>query len=241
MNGYNYEAIEEEEESKEEYEFDYKEEYEFDYKEEMKDEKKTDDELNSFSFLFEKIMKDISLLTQTKNVSCKIYLNCENIENTYIIHEIDIHLKYQMESKIDIYYNVFHLSEKVQLFTSLKFEYENKEKLIHFIFDIFWSYKLCPECLSLIENKNELCYDCTFHKMRQQYGLLKKYIHEHHKCMICQEHVYNTKLQCGHYIHHTCLLQLHSYQWFYETIDIKCGLCRQNLTEYDKHKYFYIK
>jgi hypothetical protein len=210
-------------------------------KENEEDEKKDETEYDSFSFLLENLMKSISSLTQYNHVSCKIYMNCENIENTFLMNEIEVHLKSQMESSIDIYYNVFRLSEKMELLTTLKFQFENKEKLIDFIFEILWSYKLCPECLNIIKNKDELCYDCTFHKMRQQYGLLKKYINEHYKCMICQENVYNTKLQCGHYIHHTCLLQLHSHKWFSDNIQMKCGICRQYLTESDKYKYFLIK
>ena len=56
--------------------------------------------------------------------------------------------------------------------------------------------------------------------------------------MICQESVYDTRLKCGHWLHHTCLLQLNSERWFDDMIDIKCPICRQHLTDSDKNRFF---
>ena len=168
----------------------------------------------------------------------KIGMQCTDVEHTFMVR--DLKLVSQEEDKaweLTVYYNVFHFSRHEEFTCVLEMPATLR---IDAIFDVFWSYKLCPECLTLIKKNDDVCEDCTFHKMRQQYGMRKGFLEEHHTCMICQEQVYHTKLQCGHAIHHTCVLGLNPRRWYTASdgMDIRCPLCRKMLTDYDKNRFF---
>lgn len=186
-------------------------------------------------------MKDIieKMIVVDYNIKFKLYVQCENIENTYMITEIVVESMPLSDTIIaNYYYNVYHYSTD-ELYIKKIFMKNEIEKVIEFFFELCWNYKLCPECIHLINKENSLCENCMFHKLRQEYGIKKGYKISHESCMICKDVVYNTQLACGHYIHQTCLLQLNPKKWFEKNIEIKCGICRQSITEYDINKYFY--
>lgn len=168
----------------------------------------------------------------------KIGMQCTDVDNTFVARDLKlVSQDGERAWELTVYYNVFHHSKHEEFNAVLEIPATSK---IDAIFDIFWSYKLCPECLTLIKKNDDVCEDCTFHKMRQQYGMQKKFITEHHVCMICQEAVYHTRLQCGHAMHHACILGLNPHKWYSpaESSDIRCPACRQPFTDSDKNRFF---
>lgn len=204
-------------------------------------------EIHTFQKLIESICD--SILKSEHNVHLYLPMKCEDMNHTFLVNEILFRYdKLETLVHLDIYYNVFHTMKKQEfIFTYTMEKIELTEKVVEFIFSIFFHYKLCVECLKLIKDEGELCSICTLHKYRNVYAKEKGWLNEQSSnCSICCCPVYNTKLQCGHYIHHTCLIQLLPFQWYYpsdiQTIKkLKCPLCRQSLTEYDLNRYFRCK
>lgn len=168
----------------------------------------------------------------------KIGMLCTDVDNTFVARDLKL-VSHDGERawELTVYYNVFHHSKHEEFTAVLEIPATSK---IEAIFDVFWSYKLCPECLVLVKKNDDVCEDCTFHKMRQQYGMQKKFITEHHVCMICQDPVYHTRLQCGHPMHHTCILGLNPHKWYTpaDPGNILCPACRQPFTDSDKNRFF---
>jgi hypothetical protein len=51
-----------------------------------------------------------------------------------------------------------------------------------------------------------------------EYGFIHKYIDSFPTCCICLEHVYKSKLMCGHYVHKTCLIKTNPKKYFNSSI-----------------------
>lgn len=207
-------------------------------------------ELRSYTELVEKLLETISSKQENADddededdgttTIIKLDVNCRDVEDTFTVRDIKIiQQPDEKNTEVIIHYNVFHLGKEND---ELKAEIDIPESAnkVDAIFDIFWKYKLCPECLHLIHNDRELCEDCIFHKMRQQYGIKQGYITEFNSCPICQENVYHTRLQCGHYIHHTCLINLNPFKYFRRCDDIKCPVCRRAISHADKNRFFIL-
>lgn len=175
----------------------------------------------------------------TATTIIKLEVSCKDVDDTFTVR--DIKMIQNPDDKcleITVYYTVCHLTKDDELKATI--QVQDTTDRVDAIFELFWNYKLCPECLLLIKKDKEVCEDCMFHKMRQQYGLKKAYITELPSCSICQEKVYHTRLQCGHYIHHTCLLKLNPFKYFRRCEDIKCPVCRRALTHSDKNRFFVL-
>lgn len=192
-------------------------------------------EFTSYSEIIDKLIDSIDSSDSTTLTLIKIGIQCVDVEHTFIVRDISLVNVSDDSIEFKIYYNVFHYTKDVEFCSVMEVENESK---VDFIFSLFWNYKLCCECLELIKKEEELCENCMFHKMRQQYGLYKGYIESYDTCVICQEDVYHCKLQCGHHIHHLCLLKLHNQMWYDSHCDIKCPVCRKELTECDKNRFF---
>lgn len=169
----------------------------------------------------------------------KLEINCRDVEDTFTVHDIKMIQRTDEKClEMTVYYTVCRLSKDDELKVTVQLP-DTTDK-VDVIFELFWNYKLCPECLLLVKKEKDVCEDCMFHKMRQQYGLKKGYISELHTCCICQDPVYHTRLQCNHYVHHTCLLKLNPYKYFRRCEDIKCPICRRPLTQSDKNRFFIV-
>lgn len=205
-------------------------------------------ELTSYSELVQRLLENISKRENEENdendhgttTIIKLDINCRDVEDTFTVRDIKIIQNNEEKStEIIIYYCVLGLGKDD---TELKatIEVSEEENKIDAIFEIFWKYKLCPECLHLIKKTREVCEDCIFHKMRQQYGLKHGYIDEFTTCPVCRENVYHTRLQCGHFIHHTCLVNLNPFKYFRRCEDIKCPVCRRPISHSDKNRFFIL-
>jgi hypothetical protein len=178
---------------------------------------------------------------------------CENIAKTFQVHYLTFHVTASFEQKIEysieVNYSVFKLPEEV-VFTHTLGPYETPDLLMTSFLQLFWTMRECVECLAhLCPEDNRLCSDCIHHKIRDQFGIRMGYKACHEKCPICLDDVYNNRLQCGHYIHKACLIQLYPYSW-YKMIDeddfeddivrkmLCCPLCRSSLTVTDKQIFF---
>lgn len=202
---------------------------------------------------FQKIIETIYENLLSANSSIHIYLpiKCEDVQHTFITNEaLFKHNRLLHVIDVEIFYSVFHISKKKEFTFSISFplDPETPNQIIEWFFSIYHKYKLCPECLKLIKNDEDLCTTCSFHKMRNEFAIQKKWADVNTiggNCCICCSPVYNTKLKCGHYFHHVCIIQLSPFQWFNnestETKKLKCPMCRTMLTEYDINRYFRFK
>lgn len=201
---------------------------------------------------FRKIIQAIydNLLSAHTNIHIYLPVKCEDVQHTFLTTEaLFKHDRLLNSIDVEVFYNVFHLSKKKEFSTSTTFPVgpQSTEKIVEYLFGLYYKYKLCPECLKLVEGDQELCNTCSFHKMRNTFAVEKKWVGADSiaDCCICCNPVYNTKLKCGHYLHHTCIIQLSPYQWFNtESNDLrklKCPMCRTALTEYDINRYFRCK
>lgn len=206
-------------------------------------------ELKSYTELVERLLDTISSDNENQDTDddddgtttiIKLDVNCRDVEDTFTVRDIKI-IQNPEEKHVEIliYYTVFHLGKDDNELKA-RIEVPDSSSKIDAIFDIFWKFKLCPECLHLIRNDKEVCEDCVFHKMRQQFGMKKGYITEFTKCPVCQENVYHTRLQCGHFIHHTCLINLNPHKYFRRCEDIKCPVCRRHISHSDKNRFFIL-
>lgn len=173
------------------------------------------------------------------NIRLCLTVYCENIFHEFVIREIEI--KYDTTEIVMVYYyyNIFHMSKNDSCHKKFFLKTEIR-KIFDELFEMSWKYRLCMECTSLIPKENGLCSKCIYHKYRQEYGIKKGIISEHNTCMICHENVYNTRLECGHSIHHKCLIRLNPNKWYDKNLNIKCCICRQTLSDTDVHKYFLL-
>lgn len=207
------------------------------------------DEISTFKKMIEVICENI--IKSDTNVHLYLPMKCEDIQHTFIVNEIIFRYDKNEETvSLDLFYSVFGITKNKEFVHTHNLEPNDlSESVVDIIFGFFYNYKLCPECLRLIEKSNELCSRCSYHKIRNVFGITKKWEKDrtspYENCSICCHPVYNTKLQCGHYIHHTCVIQMSPFQWFYgelvETRRLKCPLCRKMLTEYDINRYFRCK
>lgn len=208
-------------------------------------------ELRSYTELVERLLETISSDQQQSEMGddeedddgtttiIKLDVNCRDVEDTFTVRDIKIvQNPDEKVAEVTIYYTVCHLGKDDEL--KAQIEIPDSVSKIEAIFDIFWKYKLCPECLQLIKKEREVCENCVFHKMRQQFGMKKGYISEFNTCPVCQENVYHTRLQCGHFIHHTCLINLNPFKNFRRCEDIKCPVCRRVLSHADKNRFFIL-
>lgn len=195
-------------------------------------------ELESYEELINRLIESIG---NENDVKVKLDMGCMDIDGVFKINEVCFEMGEEPDTiLIVIRYNVIHCYKDAEIESDIEIESSDKNKADK-VFELLWKYKPCPECLFLISKTEDVCKTCLFHKMRQQYGILKEYITNIETCMICQENVYDTKLKCGHWIHHTCLIKMNPERWFDETIELKCPLCREKLTDEDINRYFLTK
>lgn len=202
---------------------------------------------------FKKIIQAIydNLLSTNSSIHVYLPLKCEDVQHTFITTEVLFkHDRLLHLIDIQVFYSVFHISKKKEfsISTTIPIETQTPDKIMEYLFSLYYKYKLCPECLKLIEDDQDLCTTCSFHKMRNNFAVENKWVERDSiggNCCICCNPVYNTKLKCGHYLHHICVIQLSPFQWF-NTDDsdmkkLKCPMCRTILTEYDINRYFRCK
>lgn len=210
----------------------------------------TDWSIDSFRQMIRGIHR---LITQSdSNIHVYLPLKCQDIRHSFVTNEALFRYERAVDSlTVEIFYQVFHTAKKKEFththsFLSVSDINNLVDQLVDFIIGIYFKRVLCPECLKLIDSADELCHYCSFHKLRNEYAIERQWMTDgidmNADCCICQNPVYNTRLKCGHPIHHTCLIQLSPFQWFYsdttETRKLKCPMCRQPLTEYDINRYF---
>jgi hypothetical protein len=227
------------------------------YDEGREEEDDTSTELESYTDIIEQLFQGIKDATTTLNTDqhgisvmsennvtmhttaiIKLTIKCNDVENTFLTNEIRICPSDEDEDVVEItvFYYVYHLSQDDEFSTTIEVAQDTCKA--DAIFEILWNYKLCPECLKLVKKTEEVCGDCLYHKMRQQYGLKKQFIETLDTCTICQDPVYNNKLQCGHSIHRSCILGLNTKTWYDKTVCIQCPVCRKELSAHDKNRFF---
>lgn len=211
------------------------------------------DEMSKFKKLIETVCETV--VQSDTNVHLYLPMKCEDMNHTFLVNEILF--RYEKAEEIvhmDVFYSVFHLVKKKEfIYTQGLDPDEMKKDVLELIFRLFYHYKLCPECLRLVErDTTELCEGCSFRRLRNVFGADRGWLKEndgvqeaYENCFICCHPVYHTRLQCGHYVHHTCLVEMLPCQWFSGEIGdmkkLRCAVCRKPLTEYDVNRYFRCK
>ena len=197
-------------------------------------------ELESYEKLIDSLTEKLFTDNSEDVVQVQLDLGCMNADDTYKINRVSFETGEEEGTiMLIIYYNVIHCSRDDMISDiEINIKEHNRTEMV---FELLWNYKLCPECLFLIKKEEDVCKTCLFHKIRQQYGIRKGYITEIETCMICQEPVYNTRLHCGHWVHRTCIIQLNTGRWYDESLELKCPMCRQDLTEQDEEQFFIIQ
>lgn len=118
------------------------------------------------------------------------------------------------------------------------YDMENVEECVHQLFRFLWEYDLCMECLYMIPKDQKLCGGCCASKLMWEWGLQNGKASTVEKCAICLEDVYSSKLSCGHRFHKTCFINLNTKEWFDEDVEIRCPICRKEISDRDKLSYF---
>jgi hypothetical protein len=196
------------------------------------DDDETEDAYSELSQYFQTIRE---ILHKVPGILVKVSMQCSNVTNTFRLREVKL-LHQDNELTLTILYSVYK-ANKNHILSSTR-ECGADALPMDVVFDALWKYVLCPECLDLMPSSMDVCRACQIHKIRQLYGVQKGYITEHATCMICHELVYHTRLQCGHAVHHTCVLNLNDHQWYTPSLSLPCPLCRQPMTEHDKNRFF---
>ena len=191
---------------------------------------------NIFTYYHEKFEKDFTLNSQMSNIS-KIYdIECFSKNRIFKIAKLTISLNFNVYN-----FNISYYPLKTG-YSYLYYELKTKEikKIMEEIFELLWNYNMCNECFELLPPNKSICDYCISSKMFWQYGLIKHYVSDIPICLICLDNCYKAKLECGHYFHKTCFINLNNEDFFDEKTDIKCPHCRINISQKDKINYFLI-
>lgn len=168
----------------------------------------------------------------------EIPYNCLSFNEKFRIYSLEIiYHKCLEEYEIDINYNVVKCSyDDDETFTI--YQLKTIEDCVDKLFEVLWDNELCSECLSLVPKDKKLCQKCYNGKLMWEWGVNKGRTVTMEKCAICLEDVYSSKLSCGHRFHKTCFINLNREEWFDHTIEVKCPVCRREITDLDKKNYF---
>jgi hypothetical protein len=197
-----------------------------------------DEQTKKYYQMIENDFKDNTLVKISKEYT----INCTQYKNEFKIFKLFI--KKENEKWI-VSFN--YVPIKCNYDSNLYYDYDKKmdstENILNHLLEILWKYHMCNECFYLIEPNENLCSYCVPSKIFWEYGFYHKYTDNIPLCIICLESCYKSKLECGHFVHKTCLIKLNPNE-YYEKInsdnEIKCPYCRQIITKKDKQEYFLI-
>jgi hypothetical protein len=116
--------------------------------------------------------------------------------------------------------------------------FEKPTEIFQAFYRLLWNSNVCCECYNMVVLPSTLCSECYPMRIFYQYGMAHQYVPSVPTCSICFDQVYLSKLQCGHYVHKTCLIRMNTERWFSYDTEIKCPICRAALTSQDKYDYF---
>lgn len=191
---------------------------------------------------YQLIIDHISSPAQTHAHKCmEFIIHCYNVNHTFCISKLFFKKKTHPEDTMlhayISYYPIKSSSDAV-LFQDLISD-SSVPNVVNAMFDILWTYQLCNECYYLIpSNQSSICKHCQPSKLFWEYGLSRGYVEYIPQCMICLDPVYSSKLDCGHYVHRTCFIQMNPKDQYENNLEIKCPCCRQSITIRDKSNYF---
>lgn len=118
------------------------------------------------------------------------------------------------------------------------YDLHSVEECVHQLFAFLWEFDLCKECLCMTNKDQKLCRSCLSSRLMWEWGVKNGKVSVIEKCAICLEEVYCSKLACGHQFHKTCFINLNPLEWFDEDVNVKCPICRKDISDRDKSVYF---
>ncbi len=157
---------------------------------------------------------------------------CKNFDHSFQITYVVIKENENL-LHLQIYYIVLLFSHKTEISHESKTLFSCYDDVIHHLYKMLWTYKLCPECYDLIPNTKPLCESCIPQKYFWEFGIEQKFTDMIPTCTICLEHVYGCKLQCGHYFHLTCFQNMYK-----SGKPVQCPNCRRKLSTFDRETFF---
>jgi hypothetical protein len=148
--------------------------------------------------------------------------------NKFVITHLTIRKKSLEDEKLKliIYYQIV-ANDKELVYRPSEY-FENIEDIIDVVYNILWTYDICPECFTIMENGQPFCNSCYPQKFFWDYGISKKKTETIPTCSICFDHAISNRLECGHFFHLTCFSK------YYGKKDVKCPMCRTPITENDR-------
>jgi len=179
------------------------------------------------------------------HTKCDVMINCDDVNHRFHIDKLSLQREEGNTTNGVQWKNyISYYPMKSSVNSILYFDLPTDSSVPHILdrlFEILWKYQMCNECFYLIPMEYELCGHCRPSKMFWEYGLSKQYIEHIPQCMICLEPVYKSKLECGHYVHRTCFIQMNPHDHFEDEDDLgnlTCPCCRRLITTKDKITYF---
>jgi hypothetical protein len=162
---------------------------------------------------------------------------CTNSLDTFITKSILVR-KEENNYSATVAYRVRRCDEDTVLSHELPGEYEHFHEVLEAFFSFLWDSTLCPECFSIMPLASSLCTECYPMRIMYQYGVIHNKTTCIPTCSICFEHVYHSKLRCGHYAHKTCFVLMNPNRWYSYDDEYKCPICRAPINDQDRREYF---
>jgi len=188
------------------------------------------------------IEQDFNL--QTDKIVKNYPIDCYDTNHSFKICKLFITQEIVQEKKVmtsNVSFFPIKTSVDSVIYYDIPFEISSIRDILFHILEILWKYQMCTECFYLIPpSTHYLCQYCFPSRLFWEYGIYQKYIDSVPICYICLEPVYKSRLECKHYIHRTCLIQMNPNEYFEENQEIQCPCCRQKITRKDKIDYFLI-
>lgn len=182
---------------------------------------------------YELIKKDFQTIQYKKyDIVCTNSLNKFRTSNIEIQKNNDLF-------KLIVFYRVIHCDFNCIFKFVNKEPFESIESLMDFYFNLLWTYTICNECFELIpvDPNYTICIHCIPMRIYWEFGLQHDKTISVPQCSICFDPVYHSHLECKHYFHKNCIIQMNKNSWYYGE-EISCPVCRSKLSTNDKYHYF---
>jgi hypothetical protein len=168
----------------------------------------------------------------------KVYtLICNNHLDNFRVKTLTVKLE-DNTYKASIHYLVIHCDGDTTLTYDFPTTFVSIMDVLKAFYTLLWTSTLCSECFDIITMPSTLCSQCYPMRIMHHFGMAHNHTLYIPTCPICFEQVYSAKLHCGHYVHKTCFIKMNSERWFTYETEVKCPLCRAEITTQDKYDYF---
>ena len=189
--------------------------------------------------------------TEKKMEYEKFTFESPNFENTFQTRDCYLQIRHQPEEADEYVFEISFNYVIVKCHPNAYLDHtigptDDLSALFKNFLDFFWKKTTCPECLTGLRDPTmTVCESCIPKRILTEYALEHGIKKEIDVCPVCMERVYFSKLQCGHYIHKSCMVNLSESDWFddeaCESKRLRCPLCRKLISSSDIKSFFMAK